>query len=80
MGKIIQIEVPYEVSVLIEKDDLLRKLFERIAVDAFKDRLFKYLIAEELTKDVEISEEEILEIDEVIKENAWKELKKKWNL
>ena len=35
------------------------------------------MIAEELTKDDEISEEEILEIDEMIKEDVWKDLKRR---
>jgi len=80
MGKIIQIEVPEEISSILNKDALLKKFFEKTAVESFKEKLLKYLIAEELTKDINVSEEEILKIDEEIKESAWKELKKKWKL
>ena len=80
MGKIIQIEVPEEISSILNKDALLKKFFKKTAVESFKEKLLKYLIAEELTKDINVSEEEILKIDEEIKESAWKELKKKWKL
>ncbi len=80
MGKIIQIEVPEEISSILNKDTLLKKFFKKTAVESFKEKLLKYLIAEELTKDINVSEEEILKIDEEIKESAWKELKKKWKL
>jgi len=80
MPKQIVIEVPDELFLLIEKEEIIKKSFERIAVEAFKERVFKFLVAEELTKDVTIPEDEILAIDEKIKEDAWTELKKIWKL
>lgn len=77
MGKVIQIEVPDEMEILL-KDDLVKKFFEKIAIESFKEKVFKYLIAEAVTKDV--PEKVIFKIDEEIKESVWKELKKKWNL
>ncbi len=48
--------------------------------DNIKEIIMKFLIAEELTKDVRISEEEILEIDRKIKRKVWEKLKRKWKL
>jgi len=64
--------------MVLERDEMLKKFFEKIAVESFKEKLLKYLIAEEITKDVKVSEEEILQIDDELKESGLKELEKKW--
>lgn len=80
MPKQIVIEVPEELYFLIERDEIVKKSFEKFAVEAFKERILKFLVAEELTKDVKMEEKELLEIDKEIKRCAWEELKKKWKL
>ncbi len=72
----ITIELPEEIVLLSEKDEILKYMIK----ESLKNIVSKYLLAEELTKDVKVSEEEILEIDSEIKKKAWRELKKKWNL
>ncbi len=78
MAKEIQIEIPEEISRILERDEMLKKYFEKIAVDVFKEKLLKYLIAEEITKNVKVSEADVLEMDEELKEMALKELESKW--
>ncbi len=72
----ITVELPEEIVLLSEKDEILKYIIK----ESLKNLISKYLIAEELTRDTKASEEEILKIDEEIKEKAWKELKKKWSL
>ncbi len=81
MPKQVVIEVPEELYFLIERDEIVKKSFEKFAVEAFKERILKFLVAEELTKkDVKMEEKELLEIDKEIKRCAREELKKKWKL
>jgi hypothetical protein len=74
----ISIDVPEEIWILISKDELLKKAMERIVVEEFRKLLLKYFVAEEITGVVD--EEEILRIDDELKERIWEELKRKWKL
>ena len=76
MSKSISIDVPEEVWILVSKDELLKKAMERIVVEEFRKLLLKYFVAEEITGAVD--EEEILRIDDELKERIWEELKRKW--
>ncbi|MCR6692637.1 MAG: hypothetical protein MRT15_09610 [archaeon YNP-LCB-003-016] len=78
MSKSISIDVPEEVWILISKDELLKKAMERIAVEEFRKLLLKYFVAEEITG--VIDEEEIIRIDDELKEEMWEGLKRKWKL
>ncbi|MCS7367749.1 MAG: hypothetical protein NDF52_07730 [archaeon YNP-WB-062] len=78
MSKSISIDVPEEVWILISKDELLKKAMERIAVEEFRKLLLKYFVAEEITGIVD--EEEIIRIDDELKEEMWEGLKRKWKL
>ena len=76
MSKSISIDVPEEVWILVLKDELLKKAMERIVVEEFGKLLLKYFVAEEITGAVD--EEEMLRIDNELKERIWEELKRKW--
>jgi hypothetical protein len=78
VSKSISIDVPEEVWILISKDELLKKAMERIAVEEFRKLLLKYFVAEEITG--VIDEEEIIRIDDELKEEMWEGLKRKWKL
>jgi hypothetical protein len=78
VGKSISIDVPEEIWILVSKDELLKKAMERIVVEEFRKLLLKYFVAEEITGAVD--EEEILRIDDELKERIWEELKRKWKL
>jgi hypothetical protein len=78
VSKSISIDVPEEIWILISKDELLKKAMERIVVEEFGKLLLKYFVAEEITGVVD--EEEILRIDDELKERIWEELKRKWKL
>jgi len=51
MDKSISIDVPEEIWILISKDELLKRVMERIAVEEFRKLLLKYFVAEEATKE-----------------------------
>jgi len=74
MGKIIQIEVPEELAVLIEKDEFLRKLSEEVVKQKLTEYLLKVYALDVLAKDSELTEEDVMELDEEIKEG----IVKKW--
>jgi hypothetical protein len=76
VSKSISIDVPEEIWILVSKDELLKKAMERIVVEEFRKLLLKYFVAEEITGAVD--EEEILRIDDELKERIWEELKRKW--
>jgi len=78
VSKSISIDVPEEIWILVSKDELLKKAMERIVVEEFRKLLLKYFVAEEITGAVD--EEEILRIDDELKERIWEELKRKWKL
>jgi hypothetical protein len=78
VSKSISIDVPEEVWILISKDELLKKAMERIAIEEFRKLLLKYFVAEEITG--VIDEEEIIRIDDELKEEMWEGLKRKWKL
>jgi len=78
VSKRISIDVPEEIWILASKDELLKKAMERIVVEEFGKLLLKYFVAEEITGVVD--EEEILRIDDELKEGIWEELKRKWKL
>jgi uncharacterized membrane protein YebE (DUF533 family) len=78
VGKSISIDVPEEIWILVSKDELLKKAMERIVVEEFRKLLLKYFVAEEITGVVD--EEEMLRIDDELKERIWEELKRKWKL
>jgi hypothetical protein len=78
VGKSISIDVPEEIWILVSKDELLKKAMERIVVEEFRKLLLKYFVAEEITGAVD--EEEMLRIDDELKERIWEELKRKWKL
>jgi len=74
MAKVIQIEVPEELAVLIEKDELLRKLSEEVVKQKLTEYLLKVYALDVLAKDSELTEEDVMELDEEIKEG----ILKKW--
>ncbi len=74
MTKVIQIEVPEKLAVLIEKDELLRKLSEEVVKQKLTEYLLKVYALDVLAKDSELTEEDVMELDEKVK----KGILKKW--
>ena len=71
----ITIEVPDDVRILLERNPMLKKKFEKLAVEVFHEKLLRLAVADELTRDVEVSEETIEEFDRKIKRKIIKRLK-----
>ncbi len=80
MGKVIQIEVPEEVKILLEEDEVLRKSVESVAKESIKNFLFKFLALDKVLSEKGLTEEEIMEIDEEVKNSLWEKVGKEWNL
>ena len=58
----------------------MKQLIIELLEEEFRSLLLKLLVVEELTSDIKVAEEEIMAMDEDIKESAWRELKKRWKL
>ncbi len=67
MGKVIQVEVPEEIGVLIDSDPTLRSVVEKIVERDVIEHILTILTMDKLTSDSTLTEEEILEIDKKIK-------------
>ncbi len=72
----ITIEVPDEIKILLERNPLLKKKFEKLAVEAFHEKLLRLAIADEITGDIEVSEDIIMELDRKIKKSIIERLEK----
>ena len=53
-----------------------KKKFEKLAVEAFHKKLLRLAVADEITRDVEVSEDVIMEFDKKIKRKIVKRLEK----
>ncbi len=76
MSGTVTIEVPDDIRILLEKSPLLKKKFEKLAVEVFREKLLRFMIAEELTRNVEVSEELVMEFDEEIKKGMVERLER----
>ncbi len=74
MTAAITIEIPEDIRILLEKNPVLKKKFEKIAIEAFREKLLKFMVSEELTRKIDVSEELIMKFDEEIKEGIVKRL------
>lgn len=72
----ITIEVPDDIKILLDRDPLLKKKFEKLAVEVFYEKLLRLAIADEITGDIEVSEEIIMEFDKKIKKKIVERLEK----
>ena len=64
----------------MKKNKALKQLITELLEEEFRSLLLKLLVMEELTRNIKVAEEEIMAMDEDIKESAWRELKKRWKL
>ena len=80
MAKTVTIELPEEVLMLIERNEILRRLVESVAKESIKDFLIKFLSFDKILSEIGLTEEEIMEVDEEVKESIWSKVKKEWNL
>jgi len=80
MPKQITIEIPEEISLLIEEDVLLRSVVDNIVVQNLKDFLMKFLTYDKILSDKGLTEGKVMEIDEEVKEIIWKKVKEEWML
>ncbi len=80
MERTIQIRIPENIAVLLEKDELLKELIEERILKDIKEYLLEIIVLDTLAKDSELSEEDILEIDKKIKGSLWKKYRKKLGL
>ena len=53
----------------------MKQLIIELLEEEFRSLLLKLLVVEELTSDIKVAEEEIMAMDEDIKESVWWELK-----
>jgi len=67
MKRTITIEAPEEIALLLDRYPGLKKILEDSAITLVKEKMFKLALADELTRDTEVSEEEILELDKEVK-------------
>ncbi len=80
MAKTITIELPEEVSMLIERNEILRQLVESVAKESIKDFLVKFLSLYRILSETGLTEEEVMEIDKEVKGGLWSKVKRDWNL
>jgi len=71
----IDIELPKPVAELLKRDPILRKVVKNVAKRAVKDILIEILALDQLLSDSELKKEEIVELDKMIKAEAWKKLR-----
>ncbi len=71
----IDIELPKPVAELLKRDPILRKVVKNVAKRAVKDILIEILALDQLLSDSKLKEEDIVELDKIIKAEAWKKLR-----
>ncbi len=79
MPKTITIELPEEVLMLIERNEILKRVVESVAKESIKDFLVKFLSFDKILSETGLTEKEMMKIDEEIKESLWSKVKKVWN-
>jgi len=65
---VVEVEVPEEVAVLLEANPLVRRLLGELGVRELEKRLLDLAVLDSLAPGPGLSEEEILELDEKVKE------------
>lgn len=65
---VIEVEVPEEVAVLLEANPLVKRLLGELGVRELERRLLDLAVLDSLSPGPGLSEEEIMEIDEKVKE------------
>jgi len=72
---IIDIELPKPVTELLKRDPILRRVVENVAGKAVRDILIEILALDQLLSDSKLKEEDVAELDKIVKAEAWKKLK-----
>jgi len=79
MGKIIQIEVPEDIWILLQKEEQLKQNLQELFIKEIKEYLLTIYALDELTKDSNLTEEDIMKIDKEIKKNIMEKWKNESN-
>ena len=64
---VIEVEVPEDLAVVLERAPWLKKVIAREGVEGLRRRLMLQAELDLLTPDIDVSEEEIMEMDRMIK-------------
>lgn len=72
---VIKLELPDLVKRLLERDPLLREILENTIRRKALDILLEILALDELLRDSQLTEEDIIELDRILKSKAWEKLK-----
>jgi len=71
----LNIELPKTVVDLLERDPVLKRIIENVAEKAIRDVLIEILALDQLLSDSKLKEEDVIELDRMVKKKAWKKLK-----
>ena len=71
---VIEVEVPEDLAVVLERAPWLKKVIAREGVEGLRRRLMLQAELDLLTPDIDVSEEEIMEMDRVIKRSLARRL------
>ena len=63
----IEVEVPEDIARIVEKKPWLREIIANEGIEGLRKRLAKQALLDLLTPDVNVTEEEIMEMDKIIK-------------
>jgi len=71
----LNIELPKTVVDLLERDPVLKRIIENVAEKAIRDVLIEILALDQLLSDSKLKEEDVIELDRMVKKKAWKKLR-----
>jgi len=71
----LNIELPKTVADLLERDPVLKRIIENVAEKAIRDVLIEILALDQLLSDSKLKEEDVIELDRMVKKKAWKKLR-----
>jgi len=79
MRRVIEVEIPEKIAVLLEKNPTLRSHVESIAREEIIRYISMLLEMDKLTKDSELTEEDIMKLDKKIKRAIRKKIENEIN-
>jgi len=72
----LDIKLPKSVAELIRRDSILRSLVESVAERNIMEVLIEIFALDQLLSSSRLTEEDIIELDRIIKTRAWEKLRK----
>ena len=80
MKRVVGVEVPEEIAVILERDPLLKKMVEERLVSEVKEYFFRVFVLDELLKGSKLTEADVKSLDEEVKRGIWEKYKRELGL